>query len=281
MRVKDRQIRRRGRRCPGMGGLLALVGEDAAIAHRHRALGIGGDIGLVRHQDDRDAFLAIELRQRLHDLVRGTRVEIAGRLVGKEQARRIDQGPRDRDPLLLAAGKLARACFPRDRRARGGPTPPAPGRNAPCARTFPLPNRAAARPRFPRARARQQVEALEDKAEPLAADAGELGLRQARDIDAVEQIAAGRWTVEAAEDRHQGRFAGARRAHDGHELAALDGEIDAAERVNIDVADVIGPRHAFDRDDRVGHGRRPRAKAAAARRPAGRFRRRHPAVPTG
>ncbi len=254
MRVKDRQIRRRRGRCPGKAGGLALVGEDAAIAHRHRASGISGDIGLVRHQDDGDALLAIELRQRLHDLVRGTRIEIAGGLVGKEQARRIDQRPRDRDPLLLAAGKLTGRVFRAiaeaeavQRLLRAGETRLAPGLSL-----FRIEQRQGHV--FQRARARQQVEALEDKSEPLAADASELGLRQARDIDAVEQIAAGRWTVEAAEDRHQSRLAGARRPHDGHELAALDGEIDAAEGANIDVADVICARHAFNRDDRVGHG---------------------------
>ena len=46
--------------------------------------------------------------QRLHDLVRRARVEIAGRLVGEQQARLIDQRARDRDPLLLTARELAR-----------------------------------------------------------------------------------------------------------------------------------------------------------------------------
>ena len=36
------------------------------------------------------------------------RVEVAGRLVGEEQARRVDDGAGDRHALLLAAGKLRR-----------------------------------------------------------------------------------------------------------------------------------------------------------------------------
>ena len=58
-------------------------------------------------QNDGEPLLAVERDQRFHDLVRGARIEIAGRLVGKQQAWRIDQRPRDRDPLLLATGKLA------------------------------------------------------------------------------------------------------------------------------------------------------------------------------
>ena len=191
MRVKDRQVRRR-RRWRRDGGLLALVGEDAAVAHRHHAVGVGGDVGLVRHQDDRDAFLAVELRQRLHDLVRGARVKIAGRLVGKEQARRIDQGPRDRHPLLLAAGELARRvsrAIAEPEAVQGLPRA-VETRLAPGLSPIRIEQRQGHVLR--RAGARQQVEHLEDKAQPLAADARKVGLRQARDIDAVKQIAAGR-----------------------------------------------------------------------------------------
>ena len=41
--------------------------------------------------------------------IRGRRgVQVAGRLVGEQQVGLGDQGPGDRDPLLLAAGQLAR-----------------------------------------------------------------------------------------------------------------------------------------------------------------------------
>ena len=41
----------------------------------------------------------------------GARIEIAGRLVGQQHARRVGDRARDRDALLLAAGKLRRAVF--------------------------------------------------------------------------------------------------------------------------------------------------------------------------
>ena len=37
----------------------------------------------------------------------GVRVEVAGRLVGQQDAGAVDQGPGDGHPLLLSAGKLA------------------------------------------------------------------------------------------------------------------------------------------------------------------------------
>ena len=56
----------------------------------------------------------------------------------------------------------------------------------------------------------------------------------------------------------------ARRAHDGDELAALDDERHAAQRVDP-VSPAVGLRHALDCDDRLRHGLRVRRRT---RRPA-------------
>ena len=63
--------------------------------------------GFVGHHDHRDALLAIELADDLHDLVRGARIEVAGRLVGQQHGGLVDQRAGQRDALLLAAGELA------------------------------------------------------------------------------------------------------------------------------------------------------------------------------
>ena len=42
------------------------------------------------------------------DVLGGVHVEIAGRLVGEQDARRVGDRARDRDALLLAAGQLRR-----------------------------------------------------------------------------------------------------------------------------------------------------------------------------
>ena len=57
---------------------------------------------------DREAGGAHELGQRGEHVVGGVRVEISGRLVGQQDARRIGDRARDRDPLLLAARELRR-----------------------------------------------------------------------------------------------------------------------------------------------------------------------------
>ena len=86
---------------------LALVGDDLAVAHDDHPVRIGADVRLVGHQDHGDALLAIELADDLHDLVRGAGVEVAGRLVGQQHGRAVDQRPRQGDALLLSAGELA------------------------------------------------------------------------------------------------------------------------------------------------------------------------------
>ena len=50
--------------------------------------------------------LALEPAEDPVDLVAGLRVELAGRLVGQDEDRVLDQGPGDRHPLLLAARQL-------------------------------------------------------------------------------------------------------------------------------------------------------------------------------
>ena len=76
------------------------VGElDHAPAHlvHHRHV-VGGD-------QHRRAGLVDPVDQ-LHDPDRGLGIEVAGRLVGDQQRRVVDERARDRDALLLAAGEL-------------------------------------------------------------------------------------------------------------------------------------------------------------------------------
>ena len=49
------------------------------------------------------------LQEHVHDRRRRDAVQIAGRLVGKQQTRLIDQGAGDGDALQLAAAQLGRA----------------------------------------------------------------------------------------------------------------------------------------------------------------------------
>src|SRR5947208_2327331 len=58
-------------------------------------------------EQDRPALSGQSPQQR-EDLRAGLRVEVAGRLVGEDQARVVDERPRQREPLLLATGHLMR-----------------------------------------------------------------------------------------------------------------------------------------------------------------------------
>ena len=100
-----------------------LVALHPAVADHDHARRVLGDVGLVGDQDDRDAALAVEPLQDLHDLDAGAAVEVAGGLVGEEQLGVVDQRAGDRDALLLAARELVRrvvrAVAEADRRRAG------------------------------------------------------------------------------------------------------------------------------------------------------------------
>ena len=87
----------------------------------------------MRDHDDGDAVL-VELLEHCHDFDAGPAVEIAGRLIGEHYRGLVDNGARDRDALLLTAGKLAGKMVltiarPTDARTRSAlsrlPCPPA------------------------------------------------------------------------------------------------------------------------------------------------------------
>ena len=77
---------------------------------RDAAIHAGRDVHVVGGDEHREAGGAHELRERREDVLGGARIEVSGRLVGKQDARRIGDRARDRDPLLLAAGELAGRC---------------------------------------------------------------------------------------------------------------------------------------------------------------------------
>ena len=74
------------------------------------ARAIGG-VRIVRHHHDGLAVVGIQRLQQLEHLVAGLAIEIARRLVAKQQRRIGDDGPCDADALLLSAGELARIVF--------------------------------------------------------------------------------------------------------------------------------------------------------------------------
>ena len=106
----------------------------------------------------------------------------------------------------------------------------------------------------------QQVEGLEDEADLLVADAGQLVVVQLADQLAVEPVFALGGRVQAADQVHQRGLAGAGGAHDGDVLVVLDAHGDAAQRLHLLLgAHVVGAPEVLDDDDvAAGPGRRLR-----------------------
>ena len=102
---------------------------------------------------------------------RGAAVEGAGRLVGEDEARLVDERARDRDALLLAAGELRRAMMRAIGEADAGER-----RHAPCSRRVRAVDAGIDHRQLDiaeRVGARQQVELLEDEADLAVAQGGE------------------------------------------------------------------------------------------------------------
>ena len=84
---------------------------------------IARHVQFVGDHDDGDA-LVVEFLEHAHDFDARLAVEVAGRLVGQQQRRLVDQRAGDGDALLLAAGKLVGmmvGALGRGRRVRAPP----------------------------------------------------------------------------------------------------------------------------------------------------------------
>ena len=95
----------------------------------------------------------------------------------------------------------------------------------------------------------QEVEALEHEADLLVADVGQLVAVQVVDMDAVQKIIAAAGIVQAAEDVQHGRFSRSGRAHDRHQFAGIDDQVDAFQGFDLDFAAVINFGHPLGADD--------------------------------
>src|SRR5947209_5829578 len=170
----------------GDGKVLQLLGGVAAggdfvippyptVLEDDDAVGVPGDVRLVRDEDERYPALAVEALENLHDLDRGARIKIPRRLVGEDERRVVDECARDRHALLLSARQLVRVVplAPResDRVQRSDRAPVSLARLDAGVEHRQLDV-------LKRRGARQKVEALEDEAEFPVAYVGALVLRE-------------------------------------------------------------------------------------------------------
>ena len=185
-----------------------------------------------------------------------------GRLVGEDEARRVDERAGDRDALLLPAGELHRPVM----RAVGEADAPerlprllAPGAQVDAG----IDHRQ--RDVAQRVHARQQVELLEDEADFAVPERREPVRIQALDRGPGEAIGAGGGAIEAADQVHQGRFAGPGGTHHGGEIAVLDLERDTVEGDDAAGIELVDAGEVAGLDQGHGQNRRgPRGRAPGA-----------------
>src|SRR5687767_12521721 len=90
---------------PGTSGGLPHVFFDLPVAEVYGPMGMGGDVGFVRDENDGVAAPVQTLEQG-HDLDACLGVEIAGRLVGEQDGGVVDERAGNGDTLPLPAGEL-------------------------------------------------------------------------------------------------------------------------------------------------------------------------------
>ena len=179
---------------------------------------------VVRDDHDRAALVGARAQQ-AQDHGAGLVVEVARRLVGEHDGRVVDERPRDREALLLAAREL--------RGQRGGDHPQPEPVDQLAAALLGVRMRAAhpAREQHVRLPAQlgQQVEELEDEPDPPAAQRAQpaLGGPVTRSPPTSMRPASG--AVEPAEQVQQRRLARPRAAEHRDELAGCDLEVGAVQ----------------------------------------------------
>ena len=171
----------------------------------------------MRDHDD-EAVLG-DVLQDLHHLHARLAVERAGRLVGEQNVRIVDERPRDGDALHLAAGHLVRLFVELVAKANA------------LERLFRALAALALAHAGERERqlhvaqyrlVRNEVIALEDEADGVVAVAVPVGVGEVLCRSAADDEIAARIVVQTADDVEQRRLAAARMSEDGDKLALTE-----------------------------------------------------------
>ena len=279
--LREQRVRRAIRHDPAAGL------EDDDPIHDRQPLA-----DAVLDDDERRAEPLDRLADHGPDLGGGVRIEVGGRLVEQEQARRERQGRRERQPLLLAAGEGVGRAVAVVREVDGGkrgvdPPPDGVGRNASVLEAEGDLVAGAGHHDL-------RLGILEEEPAPVSRKARLQPVDEQRPLRLDR-----RRIVEPGDGGQERRLAGAGWAEEKDALARLDDEVDAAEgpRTTPGVADPPSARDDRGRRAETRHGsphitpsfRRdagrdpPRTRAARrsspAREGAATRQRRRPAAP--
>src|SRR5690606_9586616 len=155
------------------------------------------------------------------DVLAALPVERRRRLVDEQDLRSGHEGPRDADALALATGELVRASV-------GLVLHPDLGEQTPRVPRVLERAEGEGEPDLVQAGERgDEVAGLEDEADPLPSDPGQLTPRGGPEVELAEPDRAGGGRGERARDSEQARLAGTGRTDDRHELAGphLEGDV--------------------------------------------------------
>ena len=193
-----------------------------------------------------------KLGQRFEDVAGGGRVEVAGGLVGQEEARRVGDGAGDGDALLLAARQLRRAG------ASARSLDPHVGQEfAWRAVRLELPRQPANELRdddvLERAELAEEVMELVDEADLDATDRSPLGIGEASGGPAADHhVAAIRAFEKSSDVGEWRRLPGARRSGQRHQFASGQGEVRVLQHLQRAGAGPVGTRHPGQRERGCG-----------------------------
>src|SRR5450830_135454 len=239
-----------GRGQRGVG--VRCIQRHQAVHKMHHAPRIGGHVGLVGDHQHGDAMVAVQRQQQAHDLVAALGVEVAGGLVGQHHRRLGGDGARNRHALLLPARQFGRHVLLPPGQAHGFEG--LAGGLAALSRAV-APVQQGQLHVLLRRGARQQVEALEHKAQVAPAQPRALVAGERLDMRPTEQVLARAGGVQAAQDVHGGGLARAAGPHDGHELTGLDAQRDALQGHQLGGPLAIALGDALQPDQRgLAHG---------------------------
>lgn len=205
-----------------------FVSEDASVPQRDDTIGVFGQFSVVGDQDHGGLLLAVEGEQEIEHMLAIGAVEVPGRFIRHQDWRLGDEGARQRNPLLFAAGKLHWIVMSALREAD------------PFEQFFrtllQIPGVAAQlggqQNIFKGCKCRDQLIRLKNEANFPPAQLCELILFHVGDVHAVQEDLAGRNRIQRCHQPKQRAFTATRCAHDGGKLASRHGETDVPQDLN-------------------------------------------------
>ena len=223
--------------------------DQLAMGHGEDAVGAGSKARIVGDEDDGGTLLAGHVEHQLDDAGAGLLVEVAGGLIGEEEFWLRNHGPSQADALLLATGKSGRAVVQAVTEADGGQ-----GLGGDLAG---FGERFAGRGDLEREanivegrQRRDQVEALKDDTEGLAAKDRKFVFTEASQVLPTDDDLAGGGALEPGQQHEERGLAAAGRTDDCGDLPRGDLERYFAENLQRrpgDVQRVVSIGHRYQR----------------------------------